>query len=124
MFTSKIRITRIKSAYKLDFTSILCYNTIMTSMIYTKNSSGAIRRLRRKKPTKSYLSALIDHIKFLKSLGFKFDSKGKIKRRYKKSAPLAHSVEQLICNQQVVCSNRTRGTTLEGSLLYHQITGD
>ena len=56
----------------------------MTSMIYTKNSSGAIRRLRNKKPTKSYLSALIDHIKFLKGLGFKFDSKGKMKRRYKK----------------------------------------
>ena len=83
----------------------------MTSMIYTKNSSGAIRRLRRRKPTKSYLLALIDHIKFLKGLGFKFDSKGKMKRKYKKSAPLAHSVEQLICNQQVVCSNRTRGTT-------------
>ena len=108
-------ITRIKSAYKLDFTTNLCYNTIMTSMIYTKNSSGAIRRLQRKKPTKSYLSALIDHIKFLKTLGFKFDSKGKMKRQYKKSAPLAHSVEQLICNQQVVCSNRTRGTTLQGS---------
>ena len=87
----------------------------MTSMIYTKNSSGAIRRLRRKKPTKSYLSALLSHIKFLKTLGFKFDSKGKMKRKYKKSAPLAHSVEQLICNQQVVCSNRTRGTTLQGS---------
>ena len=83
----------------------------MTSMIYTKNTSGAIRRARRKKPTKSYLSALLQHIKFLKSLGFKIDSKGKMKRRYKKPAPLAHSVEQLICNQQVVCSNRTRGTT-------------
>ena len=45
----------------------------MTSMIYTKNTSGAIRRLRNKKPTKGYLSALLDHIKFLKSLGFKFD---------------------------------------------------
>ena len=83
----------------------------MTNMIYTKNTSGAIRRLQRKKPTKSYLSALINHFKFLKSLGFNIDSKGNIKRRYKKSAPLAHSVEQLICNQQVVCSNRTRGTT-------------
>ena len=82
----------------------------MTSMIYTKNSSGAIRRLRRRKPTKSYLSALIDHIKFLKGLGFKFDSKGKMKRKYKKSAPLAHSVEQMICNHQVACSNRARGT--------------
>ena len=79
-------------------------------MIYTKNTSGAIRRARRRKPTKGYLSALVEHIKFLKSLGFKFDSKGKIKKRQKKSAPLAHSVEQLICNQQVICSNRTRGT--------------
>ena len=82
----------------------------MTRMIYTKDTSGAIRRLRNKKPTKGYITALIDHIKFLKTLGFKFDSKGKMKRRFKKSAPLAHSVEQLICNQQVVCSNRTRGT--------------
>ena len=83
----------------------------MPSLIYTKNTSGAIRRLRNKKPTKGYLSALIDHIKFLKSLGFKIDSKGKMKRRFKKSAPLAHSVEQLICNQQVACSNQAGGTT-------------
>ena len=84
----------------------------MTNMIYTKDTSGAIRRLRNKKPTKSYLSALIDHIKFLKTLGFKFDSKGKMKRQYKKSAPLAHSVEQLICNQQVVGSIPINGSTL------------
>ena len=83
----------------------------MTRLIHTKNTSGAIRRLQRKKPTKSYLLALLDHIKFLKSLGFKFDSKGKMKRRIKKSAPLAHSVEQLICNQQVACSNQAGGTT-------------
>ena len=83
----------------------------MPSLIYTKNTSGAIRRLRNKKPTKGYLSALIDHIKFIKSLGFKIDSKGKMKRRFKKSAPLAHSVEQLICNQQVACSNQAGGTT-------------
>ena len=83
----------------------------MPSLIYTKNTSGAIRRLRNKKPTKGYISALIDHIKFLKSLGFKIDSKGKMKRRYKKPAPLAHSVEQLICNQQVACSNQAGGTT-------------
>ena len=83
----------------------------MTSMIYTKNTSGAIRRARRKKPTKGYLSALLQHIKFLRSLGFKIDSKGKIKTKRKKSAPLAHSVEQLICNQQVICSNQIGGTT-------------
>ena len=74
-------------------------------MIYTKNSSGAIRRLRRQKPTRGYLAALFKHIKFLRSLGFKVDSKGKMKRKYKVSrptiAPIAQSVEQLICNQQV-----------------------
>ena len=83
----------------------------MTRLIHTKNTSGAIRRLQRKKPTKSYLLALLNHIKFLKSLGFKIDSKGKMKRRFKKPAPLAHSVEQLICNQQVICSNQIGGTT-------------
>ena len=83
----------------------------MTRLIHTKNTSGAIRRLQRKKPKKSYLTALMNHIKFLKSLGFKFDSKGKMKTKRKKSAPLAHSVEQLICNQQVICSNQIGGTT-------------
>ena len=83
----------------------------MTRLIHTKNTSGAIRRLQRKKPRKSYLTALMNHIKFLKSLGFKFDSKGKMKTKRKKSAPLAHSVEQLICNQQVICSNQIGGTT-------------
>ena len=86
----------------------------MTSMIYTKNSSGAIRRLRRQKPTRGYLAALIKHIKFLRSLGFKVDSKGKMKRKYKVSrptiAPIAQSVEQLICNQQVRGSSPCGGT--------------
>ena len=54
----------------------------MTSMIYTKNSSGAIRRARRRKPKKSYFIALKKYIKYLKSLGLKVDSKGKIKKRY------------------------------------------
>ena len=53
----------------------------MSSMIYTKNSSGAIRRARRRKPTRGYLAALIKHIKFLRNLGFKVDSKGKMKKR-------------------------------------------
>ena len=81
------------------------------AIIYTNQSSGAIRKAKKRKPTKSYLEALQKHIKFLKSLGFKIDSKGKMKRRFKKSAPLAHSVEQLICNQQVACSNQAGGTT-------------
>ena len=86
----------------------------MTSIIYTKNTSGAIRRLRRQKPTKGYLAALFKHIKFLRSLGFKVDSKGKMKRKYKVSrptiAPIAQSVEQLICNQQVRGSSPCGGT--------------
>ena len=89
----------------------------MTSMIYTKNSSGAIRRARRRKPTKGYLLALNKYIKFLKSLGFKVDSKGKIKKRYTfkrktfvAAAAVAQQVEQLICNQKVGGSIPSGGT--------------
>ena len=49
------------------------------AILYTKNTSGAIRRLRKRKPTKEYLLALAKHIKFLKKLGFKVDAKGRIK---------------------------------------------
>tara|TARA_B100000424_G_C22885640_1_gene471212 strand:+ start:768 stop:1139 length:372 start_codon:yes stop_codon:yes gene_type:complete len=49
------------------------------AILYTKNTSGAIRRLRRKKPTKEYLIALARHIKYLKKLGFNVDEKGRIK---------------------------------------------
>ena len=86
----------------------------MTSMIYTKNTSGAIRRARRRKPTKGYLLALLQHIKFLRTLGFKVDSKGKMKKRYKVSRPtiaaVAQQVEQLICNQKVGGSIPSGGT--------------
>ena len=86
-------------------------------MIYTKNSSGAIRRARRRKPKKSYFIALKKYIKFLKSLGFKVDSKGKIKKRYTfkrktfvAAAAVAQQVEQLICNQKVGGSIPSGGT--------------
>ena len=49
------------------------------AILYTKNTSGAIRRLRRKKPTKEYLIALAKHIKYLKKLGFDCDENGRIK---------------------------------------------
>tara|TARA_Y100001970_G_scaffold281299_1_gene391779 strand:+ start:10396 stop:10767 length:372 start_codon:yes stop_codon:yes gene_type:complete len=49
------------------------------AILYTRNTSGAIRRLRRKKPTKEYLIALAKHIKYLKKLGFNVDEKGRIK---------------------------------------------
>ena len=89
----------------------------MTSMIYTKNSSGAIRRARRRKPKKSYFIALKKYIKYLKSLGLKVDSKGKIKKRYTfkrktfvAAAAEAQQVEQQICNQKVGGSIPSGGT--------------
>ena len=89
----------------------------MTSMIYTKNSSGAIRRARRRKPKKSYFIALKKYIKYLKSLGLRVDSKGKIKKRYTferktfvAAAAVAQQVEQLICNQKVGGSIPSGGT--------------
>ena len=49
------------------------------AIIYTNQSSGAIRRAKKRKPTKSYLEALQKHIKFLKKLGFDCDDNGRIK---------------------------------------------
>ena len=49
------------------------------AIIYTNQSSGAIRRLRRRKPTKAYLEAVKKHVKYLKKLGFNVDDKGRIK---------------------------------------------
>jgi len=49
------------------------------AIIYTNQSSGAIRKARRRKPTKSYLEALSKHIKYLKKLGFDCDENGRIK---------------------------------------------
>ena len=89
----------------------------MTSMIYTKNSSGAILRAKRRKPKKSYFIALKKYIKYLKSLGLRVDSKGKIKKRYTferktfvAAAAVAQQVEQLICNQKVGGSIPSGGT--------------
>ena len=53
------------------------------SLLYTKNTSGAIRRLRRRKPTKEYLEALRKHIKYLKRLGLRVNDKGRIIMRQK-----------------------------------------
>ena len=80
-------------------------------------------KIKRKKltETKSLLKARAEHRKFLISKGI--DPDRKVNRKDFKvvpnwwetpvetSAPLAHSVEQLICNQQVVCSNQAGGTT-------------
>ena len=80
-------------------------------------------KIKRKKltETKSLLKARAEHRKFLISKGI--DPDRKVNRKDFKvvpnwwetpvetSAPLAHSVEQLICNQQVACSNQAGGTT-------------
>ena len=49
------------------------------AIIYTNQSSGAIRRAKKRKPTKAYLEALSKHIKYLKKLGFDCDDTGRIK---------------------------------------------
>ena len=49
------------------------------AIIYTNQSSGAIRRAKKRKPTKAYLEALSKHIKYLKRLGFDCDDNGRIK---------------------------------------------
>ena len=89
----------------------------MTSIIYTKNTSGAIREAIRRKPKKSYFIALKKYIKYLKSLGLRVDSNGKVKKRYKfkrktfvAAAAVAQQVEQLICNQKVGGSIPSGGT--------------
>ncbi len=38
------------------------------AIIYTNQSSGAIRKARRRKPTKAYLESLRKHIKYLKKI--------------------------------------------------------
>ena len=49
------------------------------AIIYTNQSSGAIRRAKKRKPTKAYLEALSKHINYLKKLGFDCDDNGRIK---------------------------------------------
>ena len=49
------------------------------AIIYTNQSSGAIRKAKKRKPTKAYLEALSKHIKYLKKLGFDCDDNGRIK---------------------------------------------
>ena len=48
------------------------------AIIYTNQSSGAIRKARRRTPTKAYLESLRKHIKYLKKLGFNCDDNGRI----------------------------------------------
>jgi hypothetical protein len=75
------------------------------AIIYTNNSSGAIRRLKSKKPTKLYLLALEKHIKWLRSKGFKVNDNGKIilsKRKTVMSLGVSNSEKPV---QEVKTSN-------------------
>ena len=48
------------------------------AIIYTNQSSGAIRKAKKRKPTKAYKEALKKHIKYLQKLGFNCDDNGRI----------------------------------------------
>ena len=48
------------------------------AIIYTNQSSGTIRRAKKRKPTKAYKEALKKHIKYLQKLGFNCDDNGRI----------------------------------------------
>ena len=48
------------------------------AIIYTNQSSGVIRRAKKRKPTKAYKEALKKHIKYLQKLGFNCDDNGRI----------------------------------------------
>ena len=96
---------------------------LIMSFIYTHNTSP--RKLKRVPKTKSYYEAVEKQNKLLRSIGidphrtirkdsFKvmpLEQVGKLQTfNNTKPAALAHSVEQLICNHQVVSSIPTGGT--------------
>ena len=96
---------------------------LIMSFIYTHNISP--RKFKRVPKTKSYYEAVEKQNKLLRSIGidphrtirrdsFKvmpLEQVGKLQTfNNTKPAALAHSVEQLICNHQVVSSNPTGGT--------------
>ena len=76
-------------------------------LIYTNDSSGAIRKLRRKKPTKGYLEALAKHIKYLRSMGFDVKDDGRIvlKKQRTDSTPYKPETSK-ITEKEIPLSNR------------------
>ena len=63
---SKNGYKKINGSKTIDIPIQLWYNYTMTSIIYTKNTSGAIRKARRRKPKKSEFIALKKYMKYLK----------------------------------------------------------
>jgi hypothetical protein len=76
-------------------------------LIYTNDSSGAIRKLRRKKPTRSYLEALSKHIRYLRSMGFDVTDNGKImlKKERTDSTPYRPETSKIV-EQEIPLSNK------------------
>ena len=76
-------------------------------LIYTNDSSGAIRKLRRKKPTKGYLEALAKHIKYLRSMGFDVKDDGRIvlKKQRTDSTPYKPETSK-ITDKEIPLSNK------------------
>ena len=76
-------------------------------LIYTNDSSGAIRKLRRKKPTKGYLEALVKHIKYLRSMGFDVKDDGRIvlKKQRTDSTPYKPETSK-ITDKEIPLSNK------------------
>tara|TARA_B100001121_G_C18306349_1_gene442110 strand:+ start:228 stop:602 length:375 start_codon:yes stop_codon:yes gene_type:complete len=76
-------------------------------LIYTNDSSGAIRKLRRKKPTKGYLEALAKHIKYLRSMGFDVKDDGRIVLKKQRTHNTSYKPETpKIIEKEIPLSNK------------------
>lgn len=76
------------------------------SLIYTNDSSGAIRRARRKKPTKAYFEALAKHIKYLRSMGFDVKEDGRIILKKREVVNTTFKQSSTIEEKQIPLSNK------------------
>ena len=76
------------------------------SLIYTNDSSGAIRRAKRKKPTKAYLEALAKHIKYLRSMGFDVKDNGRIILQEREVVNTTFKQTSTLQEKQIPLSNK------------------
>jgi hypothetical protein len=76
------------------------------SLIYTNDSSGAIRRAKRKKPTKAYLEALAKHIRYLRSMGFDVKDNGRIILQEREVVNTTFKQTSILQEEQIPLSNK------------------
>lgn len=76
------------------------------SLIYTNDSSGAIRRAKRKKPTKAYLEALAKHIRYLRSMGFDVKDNGRIILQEREVVNTTFNQTSILQEEQIPLSNK------------------